>query len=283
MTRVKSLSDKITVRPLTGALGAEVDGVDLSAPLDDAVVATLRRLWLEHLVIFFRDQNLDLPQFHALAEKFGKPMLYPFLKGIDGYPFISQVIKRENERLNFGGVWHSDTTYLTRPPMATLLIAREVPPVGGDTLFANMYRAYETLSEGFKHLLGGLTALSTSGKAEVSHTREDRIREQGRADVEEMQAEHPVVRTHPETGRKSLYVNCAHTLRFNGMTEEESAPLLNYLYEQQIRAENICRYRWRPGSIALWDNRCTLHYPVNDYHGHLRLMHRITLEGDRPV
>ena len=276
-------ADKITARPLTSALGAEVDGVDLSAPLDDATVAAVRRLWLEHLVLFFRDQNIDSARFQAFAEKLGTPMQYPFLKGLDGFPFITQVIKRENERINFGGMWHSDTTYLATPPMATLLIAREVPPVGGDTLFANMYRAYETLSEGYKRLLDGLVAISTSGKAEISQTREDRIREQGQGAVEEKVAEHPVVRTHPETGRKALYVNRAHTLRFKDMSEEESAPMLNYLYEHQVRAENVCRFRWRSGSIALWDNRCTLHNPVNDYHGHLRIMHRITLAGDRPI
>jgi taurine dioxygenase len=279
---MNSIARTITAVPLASAIGAEVHGVDLSKPLDDATIAELRRLWLTHLVLFFREQTIDSAQYYAFAKRFGAPMEYPFLKGLDGYPHITQVIKRENEKINFGGVWHSDTTYLERPPMATFLLAREVPPVGGDTMFANMYQAYETLSDGMKKMLDGMVAIATSAKAEVSNTREDRIKDSGRGKVDDMSAEHPVVRTHPETGRKALYINSAHTLCFKGMTEKESAPLLNFLYEHQVKQEATCRFRWRQGSLALWDNRCTQHYPVNDYHGHLRIMHRITLEGDRP-
>jgi taurine dioxygenase len=279
---MNQISQSLSVRPLTGALGAEVSGVDLSQPLGEAAVAELRALWLKHLVLFFRDQAIDSARFQAFAERFGAPVEYPFLNGLPGFPCINEVIKRETERVNFGGVWHSDTTYLPEPPTGTFLLAREVPPVGGDTLFANMYLAYETLSPGMQRLVDGLVALNTSGKAEISNTREDRIRDSGRADVQEMVAEHPVVRTHPETGRKALYVNHAHTLRFKDMTEAESAPLLDYLYAHQVRPEAICRFHWTPGALALWDNRCAQHYPVNDYHGHLRVMHRITLRGDRP-
>ena len=154
---------------------------------------------------------------------------------------------------------------------------------GGDTLFANMYLAYETLSDGMKRLLDGLRFISSSAKADVSRTREDRIKDGARTDAKQVyEATHPVVRTHPETGRKSLYVNTAHTVRFAGMSEEESAPLLRYLHEVQIRPEFTCRFAWEPGSLAFWDNRCTLHNPVNDYHGFRRVMHRITLAGDRP-
>jgi taurine dioxygenase len=277
-------SRTIAVTPLTGALGAEVSGVDLSKPLSDATVAELRALWLEHLVLFFRDQHIDSTHYYGFAERFGAPMEYPFLKGLPDFPRINQVIKREHERVNFGGVWHSDTSYLPKPPGPTFLLARQIPPVGGDTLWANMYLAYETLSDGMKRLLEGLVALSTSSKAEISNTREDRIRDAGRDDVaDEMIAEHPVVRTHPETGRKALYVNRAHTLRFKDMTEEESAPLLDYLYGHQVRPEFTCRFRWTAGALAMWDNRCTQHLPVNDYHGYLRVMDRITLEGERPV
>jgi taurine dioxygenase len=275
-------SRTLAVTPLSGALGAEVRGVDLSQTLPDAVIAELRALWLEHLVLFFRDQDIGSAQYYAFAQRFGAPMEYPFLKGLPDFPCINQVIKRENETVAFGGVWHSDTTYLPEPPMATLLLARQVPAVGGDTMFANMYLAYETLSEGMRRLIDPLVALNTSGKAEISNTREDRIRDSGREDVHEMIAEHPAVRTHPETGRKGLYVNRAHTLRFKDMTEAESAPLLEYLYAHQVRAENVCRFRWTPGALALWDNRCAQHYPVNDYNGQLRVMHRITLAGDRP-
>jgi taurine dioxygenase len=194
---------------------------------------------------------------------------------------VIEVKKLEHERYNFGGIWHSDTTYLDAPPMGSMLLARELPPYGGDTLFANQYLAYETLSEGMRTLLGGLIAVNSSANADVSRTREDRVRGQTRT-TEELVSEHPVVRTHPQTGRKALYVNVAHTARFKGMSKEESAPLLNFLFQHQIRPEFTCRFQWRVGSLAFWDNRCVQHNPVNDYHGHRRVMHRITLAGDRP-
>jgi taurine dioxygenase len=164
-----------------------------------------------------------------------------------------------------------------------MLVALEVPPVGGDTLFANQYLAYETLSDGMKRLLGGLTGVSSSAKADATKTREDRIKsDPTQRSREEILAEHPVVRTHPETGRKSLYVNVAHTVRFFGMTEAESAPVLAYLFDHQTRPEFTCRFSWRVGSLAFWDNRAAQHNPVNDYHGYRRVMHRITLAGDKP-
>jgi len=167
--------------------------------------------------------------------------------------------------------------------MGSMLLAREVPPFGGDTEFANQYLAYETLSDGMKQLLEGLRAVHSSAKADVTRTREDRIRSDARTDARaEYVAEHPVVRAHPDTGRKSLYVNVAHTVRFVGMTDEESAPLLQYVFAHQVKAEFTCRFRWEPGSLAWWDNRCTLHNPVNDYQGYRRVMYRITLAGDRP-
>lgn len=271
------------VRPIAGALGAELHGVDLSQDLPDATVAALRQALLDHLVIFFRDQDLPPDRFLALARCFGTPIEYPFVKGIAGYPEVIAVAKLPGEQINFGGVWHSDTTYLTEPPMATLLVAREVPPFGGDTIFANQYLAYETLSPGMQRLLAELRGVSSSSKADASRTREDRIRTDGTAEPHKLlTAEHPVVRTHPETGRKALYVNVAHTVGIAGLAEEESAPLLSYLFRHQIRPELTCRFRWQPGSLAIWDNRCAQHYAVNDYHGQTRVMHRITLAGDRP-
>ncbi len=273
----------IEVRRIAGALGAEIAGLDLAQPLSDEQAAELRAAWLEHLVIFFRNQPLSPPQFMAFARRIGKPIEYPFVKGIEGFPEIIEVKKLEHERVNFGGIWHSDTAYLDEPPMASMLLARESPPYGGDTLFANMYLAYETLSDGMKRLLDPLLAVNSSAKADVSRTREDRVRTDGREEAKrEYVAEHPVVRTHPETGRKALYVNVAHTARFADMGEEESAPLLEFLFRHQVRPEFTCRFAWRPGSIALWDNRCAQHNPVNDYHGHRRVMHRITLAGDVP-
>jgi taurine dioxygenase len=268
------------IRRLSGALGAEILGVDLK-DLKEAGVAEIRRAFLEHLVIFFRDQDLTPAQFMAFARRMGKPVEYPFVKGIEGFPEIIEVKKLEHERHNFGGIWHSDTAYLEIPPMGSMLLAREIPPFGGDTLFANQYLAYETLSEGMRALLLPLKGVNSSAKADVSKTREDRIKEQG-SKGQDYLAEHPAVRTHPETGRKALYVNVAHTARFRGMTDEESAPLLAFLFQHQVKPELTCRFQWRPGSLALWDNRCSLHYPLNDYHGHRRVMHRVSLMGDRP-
>ena len=249
------MSQALAVHPVAGALGAEVSGVDLSKDLPGETVAALRRAWLEHLVLFFRDQPLPPARFLAFARCFGEPIEYPFVKGLPDFPEIIPVLKLENEKVNFGGVWHSDTTYLDVPPMASMLVAREVPPAGGDTLFANMYLAYETLSDGMQRLLAPLRAVASSSKADASRTREDRIKDSARADArEEYVATHPVVRVHPETGRRALYVNVAHTIRFEGMTPQESAPLLAFLFEHLTRPELTCRFRWRPGSIAFWDN-----------------------------
>ncbi len=272
----------IDVQPIAGALGAEIAGVDLASDLSGETVAEIRRAWLEHLVVFFRDQVLAPEAFLAFARRIGEPVEYPFVTGIDGFPEIISVSKLPHETVNFGGIWHSDTVYLDRPPMATMLVAREVPPYGGDTMWANMYAAYEALSPGMQQLLEGLRAVNSSALADVSKTREDRIRDRGNGAEREYLSEHPVVRTHPETRRKALYVNVAHTLRFVDMTEDESRPLLRFLFEHAVRPELTCRFQWRVGSVALWDNRCAMHNPVNDYHGHTRTMHRITLAGDVP-
>ena len=271
----------IEVRPVAGALGAVVRGVDIARPLEDEVIAEVRQAFLDHLVVFIRDQKLTPQAQLAFAQRFGQPMEYPQLKGLPECPLVTPVVKLENERVNFGGVWHSDTSYLARPPMASMLYAVETPPRGGDTLFANQYLAYETLSEGLQQTLAGLVGVNSSAKADVSKTREDRLRDAG-AELKVLIGEHPVVRTHPETGRKALYLNFGHTARFRGWTEPESAPLLDYLFMHQVKPEFTCRFQWEPGSLAFWDNRCAQHYPVNDYHGFRRVMHRVTLEGDPP-
>lgn len=272
----------IEVRPITGALGAEIDGVDAARPLGDEVIAEIRRAFLDHLVIFLRSQTLTPQAQLAFARRFGEPMEYPQLKGLPECPLITPVVKLEHERVNFGGIWHSDTTYLARPPMASMLYAVEIPPYGGDTLFANQYLAYESLSDGYRKMLDGLVGVSSSLKADASRTREDRLRAAG-VEHKALVAEHPVVRTHPETGRKALYVNVGHTTHFKGLTEDESRPLLDYLFQHQVLPEFTCRLRWERGSLAFWDNRCTQHNPVNDYHGFRRVMHRVTLAGDAPV
>ncbi len=277
------LHTTITVHKIAGAIGAQISGVDLRRELPDETIAQIRCAWLDHVVIFFRDQDISSAQYLAFVERFGTPVEYPFIRGLEGFPVITPVIKLEHERTNFGGMWHSDTTYLDTPPMGTFLLARELPPYGGDTLFANQYLAYEALSDGLKKTVDGLTGISSSAKADVSKSREDRIAQSPAKHANEtFESHHPVVRTHPETGRRALYVNPGHTVRFDGWTEAESAPLLNYLHQHQVRPEFTCRFQWTRGAIALWDNRAALHFPVNDYHGHRRVMHRITLQGDRP-
>ena len=278
----------ITVIPTAGSLGAEIGGIDLvDAVHRDEVMAEIRRAWLAHLVVVFRDHDhLHSDGFLTFARAIGHPVEYPFVPGHEDHPEIISVLKLPEETVNFGGIWHADTTYLERPPMATMLIARQLPPVGGDTLFANQYAAYQGLSPAMRAMLDPLRAISSSALADVSKTREDRLRDTVDADTTgeppTFEACHPVVRTHPETGQKALYVNIAHTARFDGMTEEESRPLLRFLFQHQVKPEFTARVVWRPGTLALWDNRCVQHNPVNDYHGHKRLMHRITLEGDVP-
>jgi len=273
----------LDIRPVSGALGADILGVDLSQELSDEIIAEIRQALLDHLVIFFRDQDITPEQHLAFAKRFGDTVEYPLVKGVEGYPEIMLVVKYEHEKMNFGGLWHSDTTYLDIPPMGSILVARELPPHGGDTLFANMYLAYQTLSEGMKELLDPLKGVSVSNRPRVQATRQERMADSAKVEPETvLTAIHPVVRTHPETGRKALYVNGAHTIRFDGMSEAESEPLLDYLFEHQVRPEFTCRLRWEPGTIAFWDNRATQHNPINDYHGFKRIMHRITIAGDTP-
>ena len=271
------------IEPASPALGCEITGIDLSTSLSAATVDVIRQALLRYGVVFFRDQDLTPVQQLVVAEAFGEPDEYPFVKGLPGFPTVTPVVKLPEETINFGGLWHSDTTYMEMPPMATLLHAKELPPIGGDTLFANMYMAFETLSAGLQDMLCGLSALNSAHKSRVSETRSHRIEESGK-DVggKTLQAVHPVVRTHPETGRKALYVNGAHTVRFAEMTEAESAGLLDFLYHHQTREEFTCRFRWSKGAIAFWDNRCTQHYPLNDYTGYKRVLNRVTLKGDVP-
>ncbi len=272
------------VQRIAGALGAELLDIDLATQLTPASAGEIRRALLDHQVIFLKRQRLTPAQFLQFAQAMGEPIEYPFVKGLEGFPHIIEVKKLEHETSNFGGIWHSDTTYLQEPPMGSMLLSREVPPYGGDTLFASQYAAYEALSPTMQAMLDPLVGISSSAKADVSKTREDRIKSDGKHEApKEYRAEHPVVRTHPETGRKALYVNVAHTAGIVGLTDEESEPLLRMLFAHQVKPEFTCRFRWEPDTIAFWDNRCAQHNPVNDYHGHRRVMHRITLQGDRPV
>lgn len=275
--------ERISVKRLAGALGAELAGIDLAQPLEDGAVAEVEHALHEFGVIVLRDQNITSQQYLSFARRFGELLPYPLVQGLPDFPDIVPVLKKEDEKVNFGGLWHSDTTYLERPPMGTMLLARELPPSGGDTIWSNMMLAYDTLSDGMKAMLDGLKAVNSSKKGTAAATREDRRKDAAKDDSGlATTAEHPVVRTHPRTGRKSLYVNFGHTTNFVGMTEEESTPILEYLFRHQTRPEFTCQLHWEVGTLAFWDNRITQHNPINDYHGHRRLLHRITLAGEVP-
>ena len=279
----------IEVKPISGALGAEVEGVDLSEDMGNAVFSEIQKALHENLVIFFRDQNLTPDEQKKFGRRFGTLNIHPQYVPLDGHPEILPVLKEPDETKNIGDVWHTDVSFLEQPSMGSLLYAHEVPTAGGDTMFANQYLAYETLSDGMKNLLNNVAAVHSdrvlsnpANAADRNEGRSTRIRENAMTE-EEITNEHPVVRTHVETGRKSLYVNRPFTVRFSGMTEAESQPLLEYLYTHATRPEITCRFRWKKHSVAFWDNRCTQHYALNDYHGHRRTMHRVTVNGERPI
>ncbi|MCP4618578.1 MAG: TauD/TfdA family dioxygenase [Bradyrhizobium sp.] len=274
-------NSRIEARPTSGAVGAEILGIDLSRELDASDVEELRAAFNEYGVIFFRDQNITPEQHIAFAERFGQINVNRFFKAAPGYPQIAEVRKEPEQKSNIGGGWHTDHSYDQVPALGSILLAREVPQFGGDTLFASMSHAYEALSDGMKRTLEQLRAVHSSRHvfgAAAQYVREsgDRL---GNAENATQDAVHPVVVRHPETGRKTLYVNPGFTLHFEGWTAAESKPLLDFLYAHAARPEFQTRFRWREGSIAFWDNRATWHFAVNDYHGERRLMHRITVEG----
>jgi taurine dioxygenase len=286
----RSNEGALDIRPIAGALGAEIHGVDLGRELDAQTVAQLRRALLDHLVIFFRDQEMTPEQHKALGRRFGDLVVHEFVAGIEGHPEIMLIAKEKTDKYNFGGAWHSDITYSETPPLGSILYAKEVPACGGDTLFASMYLAYETLSDTLRATLDPLRAVHSAsriyGRGGEYASRDYQSGHRGTrvspGDLAEKTAEHPVVRTHPEAGRKALYVNSAFTLRIQGMSEDESRPLLEYLYRHATTPEFTCRFRWQKGSVAFWDNRAVQHYALNDYPGQRRVMHRVTIAGDRP-
>lgn len=293
----------ISVHPIAGTIGAKIRGVDLSLPISDESFATIHQAFLEHLVIFFQDQ-IPLEPNHLIdvAKRFGdvdkNPFAFPFkMPAIDGYPEVFNLIKEaDSGSINFGGFWHADVTYRARPHKAAVLYAKEVPEYGGDTMFANQYLAYETLTDGMKDMLEGMNAVHSSamphGREEarfgaVSKDRApketDRAIEASMANAEKLDPItnlHPVIRTHPDTGKKFLYVNRAFTERFEHMTIEESLPLLHNLWNHAARPEFTCRYHWTPDTVAIWDNRASQHYAINDYYGVKRHLQRIAVHED---
>jgi taurine dioxygenase len=270
-------SNTIAVRAL-GAVGAEISGIDLAEPLAPPALRTVRQSLAEHGVVFFRDQSLSENQHIALARQFGEININRFFAHADGHPEIALVVKEPHQTRNIGGGWHTDHSYDQIPALGSMLYAREVPPVGGDTLFASMYAAYDALSDGLKHTLEGLRGLHSSRHV-FGVERDDLKGRIGNYAQATQDATHPVVITHPESGKKALYVNPGFTTGLDGWTEDESRPLLNYLYTHAARPEFTYRFQWQEGSLAFWDNRATWHYAVNDYQGERRLLHRITIEG----
>ena len=275
------------VHPYSTAIGAEVTGVDLSRALDDSTWTALRDAYLEHLVLFFHDQKLTPAQQVEFSRRFGRLEEYPFVHGIDGYPELIEIVKEPDEVINFGHLWHTDMTFREQPPAGAVLYALEVPPVGGDTLFANMYLAWEMLSEGMKAVLRRLRAIHDSGAPQRHTATFKGMKMQHRQGSERQITAHPFVRVHPETGRESLLISPSYCHRIEDMTDEESRPLIDFLCEHALRPEFTCRFRWSPRAIAVWDNRVSLHRAVPDFFGevdkHRRVMHRVTIGGDRPV
>ena len=274
----------IEFRPLAGALGAEVYGADPSS-LDDSRFELIQQAFLKHQVLVFRDLDLSPEAYLELAERFGSPVPYPFATGIDGHPEITVIIKEPHQTSNFGGMWHSDTTYKPEPPKATMLYCRETPAAGGDTIFACQYKAFQALSQPMRAFLSGLDGISSSAKnasaLRATHLQTGSMQGTGRDDT--MMAAHPAVRRHPESGQQALYVNRSHTIGFDGMTEAESQPILEFLFQHQVQPEFTARVRWQPGTLVIWDNRSSQHCAINDYDGHRREMWRITLGGDAPA
>jgi alpha-ketoglutarate-dependent taurine dioxygenase len=276
------------IRRLAGELGAEVSGIDLADLEDAAAWEALHRTFLEHAVLVFRGQSLEPADLMRIGARFGPPCHYPFVTGMAGFPHIFEVVKEPGETRNFGGNWHSDTTYLPQPPLATLLYAVETPAWGGDTLFCSTRAAYATLSEGLQRVLDGLAGVNSAGlKHGGGRSRMHRaiggMKIHDTDSAEGMEAQHPVVRMHPDTGCKALYLSRSHTIRFAGWSEEESRPLIDYLQAHQTRPEFTCRVSWSPGTLVIWDNRCTQHNAVNDYHGQRRRMRRITVGAQTPA
>lgn len=274
----------ISINPLSPLVGAEIDGIDLSRPLAANEKAAIDQALGEYGVVFFRGQKLTPEQHVGFARHFGPININRFFKSVDGYPEIAEVRKEAHQKSNFGGHWHTDHSYDQIPAKGSVLHALELPKVGGDTLFASSFAAYEHLSDGLKHTLQGLRAVHSSrhvfGVESQTYTGGNDLK--GRVlnpELATQDAVHPVVITHPETGRKSLYVNPGFTLRFENWTAEESRALLSFLYQHAQRPEFSVRFRWTEGAVAFWDNRSTWHVALNDYQGERRVLHRVTIDG----
>lgn len=279
----------LTAAPIAGSLGAEITGVDLSGPLTDAQVADIRSAVVDHLVVFFRAQQFPIDRHEELTRRLGGFGDTPFVEQLDGHAGVVRVVKEAGETgiANFGGGWHTDWSFQVAPPSFTLLYAVDVPPHGGDTLWANGHLAYETLSPGFRSTLDGLRAVHSARRSyapgsHIDRTAERRSMRITAGDTAYDEQEHPLVVTHPESGRRALYLNPTYTIRIAGWTAEESAPLLAFLATHATQPVFTCRFRWTPNTLAIWDNRATQHNAMNDYDGYRREAYRTTVAGSPP-
>ncbi len=286
MTTARTTS--LTVEPVAGALGATVTGIDLTEVTEAAQLDDLRRALADHLVLFLPEQELNLDDLERVTDLLGGRDATPFVDPLEDRPYVIRVIKEPTDVLNFANAWHSDLSYLPAPPAYTLLHAWDVPDHGGDTVWSNQYLAYETLSGGLKATLDGLGAVHSAGMAYGTGGLLDQVKDltsMAIAPSPEAYAEHvhPVVTVHPVTGRRALYVNPVYTTRFAGWTREESHALLAHLHRHSINENFTCRLRWSVRTLAIWDNRCTMHNALNDYSGVRREMYRTSVRGAAPA
>mgnify|MGYP001224513988 FL=1 len=273
------------VQLLSGALGAEISGIDLRDSSQDNW-NVINNLMLEHKVLFFRNQNISCEEQVKLAKKFGPLEKHVYVKGLKDFPEILRIVKGKEEKHQWGETWHTDVSYNPKPTKVIILRSRKIPPVGGDTMFSNMEIAYETLNEKIKKKIEGKKALHTSLGASAFVDKYEEM--EGNGNLEEYSIEHPIVRTHPETNKKILYVNSMYTKKIIDMDENESNDILKKIFEHQERLDFTCRFKWTENAVAIWDNRSTQHQGLTDFFpgkglGFERIMDRIAMEGDRPI
>ena len=271
----------LQIRRTSGALGAEISGVDLSQELPDDTIAAIRQALVEHQVIFFRDQDLTPARQVAFGRRFGPLNIHPYVQGMAGQPEVMEIVKEPSDRINFGGGWHSDMSFLETPAIGSILYAVELPEWGGDTLFASQAAAFEALSPGLQATLEGLNAVHSASReysAQGASAQKRGAMQVAEADGYVGEYVHPIVLVHPETGRKALYVNPAFTLRIDGWKTRESKALLDYLFDHCRYEAFTTRFHWAKGSVAFWDNRSVWHFALNDYPGQRRHMRRVTVD-----
>ena len=273
------------VKLLSGALGAEINGIDLKDSTDKNW-KVINNLMLEHKALFFRDQDITSEQQINLAKKFGPLEKHAYVKGLENHPEIIRIIKGPQEKHQWGETWHTDVSYNPKPTKVIILRSRKIPPVGGDTMFSNMEIAYETLDENIKKRIEGKRAIHSSLGAAAFVDKYEEM--EGNGNLDEYSNEHPMVRTHPETNKKILYVNSMYTKKIIDMDKNESDEILQKIFQHQERLDFTCRFKWTENAVAIWDNRSTQHQGLTDFFpgrglGHERIMDRIAIEGDQPI